>query len=251
MGNQVKDWLNKANSRKILGLPFFSACTAISWGASAGFFMTIFFAPGILSPMILISDPNPQRDSAMTLLGISITIGWLATFFMGIAFALAFLLTNPWSLISKHINSSIVLAVVVLFATVLVVGATGKAIEYAYPYVFTQLKQSAERIYVQIQVAFYNVEDKTISIFARSIGVPEVVVIDSIVLKASDGSVAGVFNAADIMAGETTTPTIDSTLTEIIVDAKGLTPQIKAGTYTVTIVSTMGGSFVSPSFLMP
>jgi archaeal type IV pilus assembly protein PilA len=71
------------------------------------------------------------------------------------------------------------------------------------------------------------------------------VTIDSALLKDSSGAVVDVASAAD---GDIVPATIDATLTSVVITFPTANSIDTGSAYTVTLVSTKGGSFVSTSF---
>ena len=103
---------------------------------------------------------------------------------------------------------------------------------------------------VAIQAISGNATAAQITVYAQSTG-GGAVVLDSAIIKNSQGSVMEVITATSIDDNDANTdveyPTIDATLTEL--DITGTAGIMDAGeSYSVTLVTQLGGSFISQSF---
>ena len=100
-----------------------------------------------------------------------------------------------------------------------------------------------EKVAIQSVQYDNNAAAEGLVIWAKSTGGGEVIV-DGAILKDSGG------NTVEVLTDDVSGGPLDAagTLTQIDVDLSGLAAQPADGTYTVTLTSTNGGSFVSSSF---
>jgi flagellin-like protein len=94
---------------------------------------------------------------------------------------------------------------------------------------------------VTIQATQY---DATTGLTVYAQSTTSTVTISSAIVKDASGNVVG----APITVTTGTGNPITSTLTGLVVDTSGITFATGTNSYTVTLVSSQGGSFVSPSF---
>jgi hypothetical protein len=238
----VKDLsLKSLNNRKILGLPFFGACTAISWGASAGFFITIYLMLFNTATLAVPLNSNVQHIVAAEFVFRVLLIGLFSTFFVGLAFALAFIMTNPWSLISKHIDSSIVLAGVVLIVTVFV-GFTASVtfLGSVSTQNFEGFDPQQEKLLVYA-VVFNESENGEEVVSLYVISLVDEVEVETVLVK----------DAKDFVVGSVAL--VDSTITQQIAEYKvDVSPlKLPSGEYTLTLVSTKDAAFTTQTFTIP
>jgi hypothetical protein len=238
----VKDLsLKTLNNRKILGLPFFGACTAISWGASAGFFITIYLMLFNTATLAVPLNSNVQHIVAAEFVFRVLLIGLFSTFFVGLAFALAFLITNPWSLISKHMDSSIVLAGVVLVVTAFVGFTASVTFLSSVPAQnFEGFDQQQEKLLVY-DVVFNESEtgEEVVSLYVISL--IDKVEVETVLVKDAREFVIGSVAIVD--------STITQEIAEYKVDVSSL--NLTSGEYTLTLVSTKETALTTQIFTIP
>jgi flagellin-like protein len=100
---------------------------------------------------------------------------------------------------------------------------------------------------ISVQASSYTVSTKVVTIYAQCTGGPTPV-INSLIIKNSQGNTVATVTAA--IAAPTPTPSPVGSMTQgtLYTITGTLTDALLSGTYSATLVTSAGGSFISPSF---